>query len=448
MMMKQANPSTLFTLDPSRNYPVLVRGKGVYLYDDQGKQYLDAAAGIGVVAAGYGRKKIVTAMAAQALELPYVASNIFGNVPATRLAKRIARLMPFDNASIHFTSGGSEAVEAAIKICRQYFFDRDMPDKHILIGRQTSYHGATLGALSATGYAGRRKKFLPLLLDWPHIPPAYCYRCPFDDTYPGCDLACAHALEKTILEVGAKKVMGFIAEPIVGAAGGALVPPPDYWPVIRDICNRHEVFLIADEVLTGFGRTGKLFALEHWNVAPDLVVMAKGISSGYAPLGAIGVNRSIRTFFESKQMPLDHIFTFAANPVSTSAASAALDILEEESLVRNAAVIGEYMFQRLETLKKYAMVGDIRGLGLLAGIEFVRDISMRTPFPHQAGISKLIAGIALKKGLVTYPGTGVADGTAGDILSLFPPLTFTRDHVDEMVKKLDATLDEVTSIIT
>ncbi|MCK5348567.1 MAG: aminotransferase class III-fold pyridoxal phosphate-dependent enzyme, partial [Desulfobacula sp.] len=247
MMMKQANPSTLFTLDPSRNYPVLVRGKGVYLYDDQGKQYLDAAAGIGVVAAGYGRKKIVTAMAAQALELPYVASNIFGNIPATRLAKRIARLMPFDNASIHFTSGGSEAVEAAIKICRQYFFDRDMPDKHILIGRQTSYHGATLGALSATGYAGRRKKFLPLLLDWPHIPPAYCYRCPFDDTYPGCDLACAHALEKTILEVGAKKVMGFIAEPIVGAAGGALVPPPDYWPVIRDICNRHEVLLIADE---------------------------------------------------------------------------------------------------------------------------------------------------------------------------------------------------------
>ena len=188
--------SHLFTLDPSRDYPRLVRGEGVYVYDDQGKQYLDAIAGIGVVSIGYGRRRVAEAIASQAARLSYVAPNIFRNEPADRLAEFISRMLPGDLKYIHFTSGGSEAVEAAIKIGRQYYYERGLESKHLVISRWTSYHGATLGALSATGMQGRRKKFIPLLQDWPHIPPAYCYRCPFDKTYPGCELACARALDK------------------------------------------------------------------------------------------------------------------------------------------------------------------------------------------------------------------------------------------------------------
>ncbi|MDX2414450.1 MAG: aminotransferase class III-fold pyridoxal phosphate-dependent enzyme, partial [Desulfobacterales bacterium] len=274
--------SHLFTLDPTRNYPRLVRGEGVYVYDDQGKQYLDAIAGIGVVSIGYGRERVANAIASQAARLPYVAPNIFCNEPADRLADYIALLLPGDIKSIHFTSGGSEAVEAAIKIGRQYYYERGLKSKHLVISRWTSYHGATLGALSATGMHGRRKKFAPYLCDWPHISPAYCYRCPFGKAYPGCELPCARELERTIDQVGADKVMAFIAEPIVGAAGAALVPPPEYWPVVRDICNRHDILLIADEVITGFGRTGKPFAVNHWDVVPDMITMAKGLSGGYS----------------------------------------------------------------------------------------------------------------------------------------------------------------------
>jgi adenosylmethionine-8-amino-7-oxononanoate aminotransferase len=440
-------PSHLFSLDLSRDYPTLVRGEGVYVYDDQGKQYLDAIAGIAVVAIGYGRERVAKTIAEQAMKLPYVASNIFSNEPAIKLADQLARLMPGDCNSIHFTSGGSEAVEAAIKICRQYQYERGKGDKHVLIARWSSYHGATLGALSATGFASRRKKFLPLLLDWPHIPPAYCYRCPFDSDYPGCDLACARSLEEKINQIGQEQVMGFIAEPVVGAAGGALVPPLEYWPRVREICTLYDVLFIADEVLTGFGRTGKPFAVNHWGISPDMITMAKGLSSGYAPLGAIGISQKIRAVFQEKQVPFDHIFTFSSNPISTAAASEALKIWEEEQLSLRAEKTGEYMLRQLETLKKYEMVGDVRGLGLMAGIEFVQNRGTKEPFPIEKGVAKLVGKAALQKGLVTYPASGIIDGVKGDIISLFPPLVFTPHHVDEMVEKLKAALEEVERML-
>ncbi|HKK98996.1 MAG TPA: aspartate aminotransferase family protein [Desulfotignum sp.] len=439
-MQETFNP--LFTLDPSRSYPTLVRGSGAYLYDDQGQQYLDAIAGIAAVSLGYGRREIVAAIAAQAEQLPFAASNIFGNIPAARLARRLVDQSPHVFGSVHFTSGGSEAVETAFKICRQYFYDQGLSDKHLVISRWTSYHGATLGALSATGHKGRRKKFIPLLKDWPHIPPAYCYRCPYDMAYPACDMACARALEKQILDIGAEKVMAFIAEPVVGAAGGAMVPPAEYWPMVRDICTRHQVLLIADEVLTGFGRTGEMFALDHWQTSADLVIMAKGISSGYAPLGAIGVSRRIRSFFESRQTPLDHIFTFAANPVSTAAALCVMDILENESLVSHARTVGKYMHQQFKALNRFPIVGDIRGLGMMAGIELVKDKQTKQPFDPAAGMAARLGKAALKKGLVVYPGAGVVNGTAGDVISLFPPLIFTQEHVDEMIGKLVSAIQE------
>lgn len=438
--------SHLFTLDPTRDYPRLVRGEGVHVYDDQGKQYLDAIAGIGVVSIGYGRKRVADVIANQAARLSYAAPNIFRNEPADRLADTIARLLPGDLESIHFTSGGSEAVEAAIKIGRQYFYERGLESKRLVISRWTSYHGATLGALSATGMQGRRKKFTPLLQDWPHIPPAYCYRCPFGKTYPGCKLPCATELDKTINEAGADNVMAFIAEPVVGAAGAALVPPPEYWPIVRDICNRHDILLIADEVITGFGRTGKPFAVNHWDLVPDMISMAKGISGGYAALGAVGVSAKIRGVFEEKGIPFDHIFTFMANPISTAAAYEALQIWEEENLTEQAARTGEYLFEQLASLKRnHPMIGDVRGLGLMAGIEFVADTRTKEPFPVEKSVAKLAGKIALKNGLVTYPASGVVDGARGDTLSLFPPLIFSRQNVDELINKLDKTLADVKS---
>ncbi len=441
--------SHLFTLDPTRDYPRLIKGKGVHVYDDQGKQYLDAIAGIGVVNIGYGRKRVADAIASQATQLSYVAPNIFGNEPAHRLADYIAHLLPGNLKSVHFTSGGSEAVEAAIKIGRQYYYERGLKNKNLVISRWTSYHGATLGALSATGMQGRRKKFTPHLLEWPHILPAYCYRCPFGKTYPDCKVLCARELDKTINEVGADKVMAFIAEPIVGAAGAALVPPPEYWPMVRDICNRHDILLIADEVITGFGRTGKSFAVNHWDVVPDMITMAKGLSGGYACLGAVGVNTKIREVFEEKGIPFDHVFTFMANPISTAAAYEALQIWEEEKLTEQAERISGYLFDQLASLKQnHPLVGDVRGVGLMIGLELIADTSTKEPFPVEKSTAKLAGQIALENGLITYPVSGVIDGVRGDIISLFPPLIFSRKNVDELIDKLDKTFTELSLHLT
>lgn len=440
--------SHLFTLDSSRDYPCLVRGEGVYVYDDQGKQYLDAIAGIGVVNIGYGRKRVADAIAVQAASLSYAAPNIFCNEPALRLADYIAHLVPGDLRSVHFTSGGSEAVEAAIKIGRQYYYERGLKSKHQVISRWTSYHGATLGALSATGMYGRRKKFSPLLQDWPHIPPAYCYRCPFGKTYPGCELPCAGELERTIDRVGADNIMAFIAEPVVGAAGAALVPPAEYWPVVRDICSRHDILLIADEVITGFGRTGKSFAVNHWDVVPDMITMAKGLSGGYASIGAVGVSSKIRGFFEQQSIPFDHVFTFMANPVSAVAAHEALQIWEQENLTERAALMSVYLFEQLAALKQnHPMIGDVRGLGLMAGLELIADTATKDPFPVEKSAAGLVGQTALKNGLVIYPASGVIDGVQGDIVSLFPPLIFSRQHVDELIDKLDKTFTDVTPFL-
>ena len=242
--------------------------------------------------------------------------------------------------------------------------------------------------------------------------------------------------------------MAFIAEPIVGAAGAALVPPPEYWPVVRDICNRHDILLIADEVITGFGRTGESFAVNHWDVVPDMITMAKGLSSGYASLGAVGVSTKIRGIFKEKGIPFDHVFTFMANPISTAAAYEALQIWEEENLTDQAARMGGYLFKQLAGLKQdHPMIGDVRGLGLMAGLELIADTSTKEPFPIEKSAAKVVGQTALKNGLVTYPAPGVVDGVHGDIISLFPPLIFSRQNVDELIDKLDKTFTEVSLLL-
>ncbi len=437
----------LFTLDPSRAYPVIDHADHVYLWDVDGNQYLDAVAGLGVVNIGYGRTEVADAMAAQAAKMPFNAGNVFSNEPSIRLAGVIAELTPGDLNWVHFMSGGSEAVEVALKMARQYHVERGQPERDKVIGRWTSYHGATLGGLSVGGAVGRRAKYLPMLLDMPHIPPIYCYRCPFGLTYPTCQVTCADELEREILRVGPEKVAAFIAEPVVASVGGAIQPQAEYFPKIREICDRYGVLLIVDEVITGFGRTGTNFGIEHYGVVPDLMVMGKGISSGYAPLAAVAVREHVHQAFVDAKVSFEHIFTYGGNPVSAAAGLAVMDIYRREHLAEAAASQAEAFAAALAPLSEFWFVGDIRTIGLMGGIEFVANHATKEPFPASQKVAVMVREASLRNGIVTYPGTGMAGGAAGDIISLYPPLTVGTAELDEMAEKLQATFRDVAATL-
>lgn len=428
------------TSEEIQQTPVLVKGESVYVTDQKGKAYLDAISGIAVTNLGYGRKAITEAMAEQADQLPYCISNIFISPPPLELADKIASIAPGDLNFVHFTSGGSESVEAAIKLARQYHIETGNPEKYRVIARQQSYHGATLGALSATGMEKRRQACQPMLADFPHISPCYCFRCPFGKTHPHCDVQCARELEEAILAAGPETVSAFIAEPVVGSACGATVPPDDYFPMIRNICDTYNVLFIADEVITGMGRTGRYFAMEHWDAVPDMMTLAKSLSGGYSPLGAVIVSDKIRSVFDEKERVFEHIFTYAANPISTTAAIKVLDIIEEENLIDRARDMGRYLFKKMEMLKHHEMVGDIRGKGLLMGIELVKDRAGNKPFDPSLKAAAKLGRIALDKGLVIYPGSGSVDGRSGDHFLICPPLIITKEQCDTIVSLLDESI--------
>jgi adenosylmethionine-8-amino-7-oxononanoate aminotransferase len=432
----QGESGHLFTLDPRRIYPVLTRGEGVHVWDAEGNRYLDAIAGIATVTLGYGRTEVVEALASQAARLPFAASNIFANEPVIELARAVAEVAPGDLDWVHFTSGGSEAIEVAIKMARQYHVERGQPKRHLVIGRQTSYHGATIAGLSVAGAQLRRRKYEPLLMAAPHIPAAYCYRCPWGLEYPGCGLPCASDLERTIATLGEENVAAFIVEPIVASVGGAIPPRPEYFPEIREICDRHGVLLIVDEVVTGFGRTGKAFAVDHWNVVPDLMVVGKGLSGGYAPLGAVVARRKIHQAFVDTGAPFEHIFTYGGNPISAAAGLVVLDIWAREQLTESVASLAGEFAAALEGFRAFEFVGDVRSVGFMAGIEFVADRATREPFPADLRFGSVVRDACLHAGVITYPGSGMADGTRGDIISLYPPLTFTRADIDDMAARL------------
>jgi adenosylmethionine-8-amino-7-oxononanoate aminotransferase len=435
----------LLPLDPTRSYPILDRGEGVFVWDNEGNRYLDAIAGIAVTNLGYGRDEIVDAIERQARRLPFSIANTFLNQPAIELARLVAALAPGDLSYVHFASGGSEAIEIAMKFARQYHVERGKPEKTTFISRWTSYHGATLAALSLTGSHGRRAKYEPLLLDVPHIPPCYCYRCPLALRYPSCEVRCADELERAILSVGAERVAAFVAEPVVASVGGAIGTPDEYFPMIREICDRHDVLLIADEIVTGFGRTGATFAVEHSACIPDLLVMGKGMSAGYSPLAGVAIREHIYDTFANRGVPFEHVFTYGGNPLSAAAGVAALEIFEREAIVRHVASVAPYFREKLQTLLRFPFVGDVRSIGLMAGLEFVADRDSLEPFPAERGFARLVHTTSLRHGLVTYPGTGMADGRRGDIISLYPPLIFTRDNIDEMVECLGSAFDEIAA---
>jgi adenosylmethionine-8-amino-7-oxononanoate aminotransferase len=440
--------SHLFGRSAARPAPRVTRAEGVWIETEDGRRILDGSSGALVASIGHGVTEVIEAQRAQAESVSYVHGTHFTVDAQELLAERLSALAPGDLDRVYPVSGGSEANESAMKLARQYFLETGRPARHKVIARWTSYHGNTLGALSLSGHVARRRQYTPMLLDEPHIPPCYCYRCPFDLEYPSCGVKCAHALEDEIKRQGPEYVAAFIAEPIVGAAGGALTPPPDYFPIIRAICDRYEVLFIADEVMTGIGRTGKSFAVNHWNVVPDVITTGKGVSGGYAPLAAMIVRRPIYEAIANGSGAFVNGFTYGGHPPSMAAGAAVLKYVADHDLVANAARRGAYLAAKLEPLRSRHIVGDIRGMGLMWGIEFVRDRATKAPFPRSQQIAECVGAIAFERGLIIYPGFGNADGVDGDQILIGPPLVITEAEIDLLVEMLTAAIDEVDGIIT
>lgn len=427
----------VFYRNVSRSYAEVDHGEGIYLYDREGNKYIDACSGAAVSNIGHGRTRVAQAMMRQAEKVAFSHLSRWTSAPVRELANMVAELAPGSLNRLYLVSGGSEATESALKMARQYFLERDGKTcKYKIISRWNAFHGNTIGALSMTG-DGRRKKYTPYLLDFPHIETCYCYRCPFGRERASCGVECAHALERCIKFNGAESIAAFIAEPVVGAASGALTPHPDYFKIIRQICDRHDILFIDDEVMTGFGRTGSMFAMEDFGVVPDLICAAKGMSSGYAPLGAVIAKDEIYDAFRQGTGTFVHGHTYGGNPLSAAAAVEVIKIIQEEKLVDNARVNGEILLRQLqEKILPFRFVGDVRGKGLMLGVELVRDKDSKEPFERKLGIAEKLTQTLMRHGVVVYPGGGMVDGENGDQFLLAPPLIITKEQIDELIEKM------------
>ncbi len=439
------NNEAVFPRNFLKSYPQASRAEGCFVYTTEGRRYLDASGGAAVVTIGHGVEEVARAMADQASRLAYVHSSQFHIGVVEKLAQRILALAPHGmrrNGRVYFTSGGSEATETAIKLARQYWLERGNQKRTRVISRRQSYHGATLGALSVSGNVRRREPFAPLLSEWGHVAPCFCYRCPFDLQYPECNVDCADDLERLLARDGDDDVAAFIFEPVSGATLGAVVPPDGYVQRLAEICRRHQILFIADEIMTGMGRTGKPFAVEHWGVVPDMILVGKGVASGYAPLGAVIVAGHVAEAIARGSGSFLHGFTYNSHPVSAAAGNAVLDYIERENLFARVEPAGQELGAALERLKRFSIVGHVRGLGLLWGVELVRDTKTREPFPPDARIAARIAEDALESGVLTYPMQGCVDGHRGDHILLAPPFTITSGMIQMLATALEhATAD-------
>jgi adenosylmethionine-8-amino-7-oxononanoate aminotransferase len=413
--------------------PMISHGQGIYLYDQQGKRYLDGSGGPLVVNVGHGRPEIIEAMQRQLESVAYVHAIMFTSDPLERYAEELAEVVNMPDPRFYFLSSGSEVVEAAIKLARQIQIARGENNRNLIVSRHMSYHGMTLGALSASGRPPLRKPYLDMLNEWPHVEPPYPYRRDLTGTQA------AEKLEQVFLGYGPDRIAAFIAEPISGASLGAAVPPADYWPFIRQVCDRYGVLLIADEVLVGFGRTGKWWALEHWDVSPDIMVSAKGAAGGYFPFGFVSARQEDVSQIQHKLGDFNHGGTFSHHAVGAAAALATLGVIKNEHLVENAARMGVLLGAKLQTaLGSLANVGDIRGRGLFWGIEIVQNRDTKDPFPAGRHVAWQLWQKAFDLGLVVYYSQGCVDGVNGDIIMVGPPLIVSEEQLDEIVELLTA----------
>jgi adenosylmethionine-8-amino-7-oxononanoate aminotransferase len=441
-----ANDLALFPRNFHKDFPVAIRGEGSWIFSADGRKFLDASGQAAVVNIGHGVAEIGRAMAEQSSRIAFAHTTQFHSESAETLAARLLAMAPPNfqkGGRVYFTSGGSEATETAIKLARQYHLEKGQAARYRIISRRQSYHGSTLGAMTVSGNVARRAPYQPMLAEWGHIAPCFCYHCPFEKTFPHCGLACADDLNSFLNANDAESVAAFIFEPVVGATLGAAAPPEGYLTRVAEICRKRGLLLIADEVMTGIGRTGKPFAVQHWGIEPDIILTGKGIASGYAPLGAVLVAANVVEVFERGSGAFKHGFTYQAHPVATAAGNAVLDYIEAHKLFERVAPAAESLRAALAALQSHRHVGDVRGLGLLVGIEFLRDKDSRAAFEPSLAIAEKIRAAAMEGGVLTYPTQGCVDGTSGDHILLAPPFIITPEESALIARALSAALAKV-----
>jgi adenosylmethionine-8-amino-7-oxononanoate aminotransferase len=419
----------------------VARAEGAWLFTPDGRRILDAAGGAIVANVGHGRAEVARAVARALEETSYLVPP-FATEGRVRLVERLVeRWLPPGLTRVTFTSGGSESVDAALRLARLHHVAAGRPERWKIVGRDLSYHGTTLGTLAAGGHERRRAGLEPLLLDFPRAPTHYCLRCPLGLRYPTCDVACVDEVERAIERAGPESVAAVVAEPIVGSTAGALVPPDAYWPRLAELCRRHGVLLIADEVMTGFGRTGRRFAVDHWGVAPDILVGGKGLAGGYAPMGAVFAREEVVAPIAARGD--DFMFvTFSGHPGAVAAAEAVLEILEREELVARSAAAGAELRKRLGVLESHPHVAEVRGRGLLLAVELVRDRESLEPFAPEERITARVVGAGLAEGVFFYPGGA---GAARDVICLGPPFTIGDEEIERITEVLPRAIDRATA---
>jgi adenosylmethionine-8-amino-7-oxononanoate aminotransferase len=435
-----------------KTFPPAVRGEGAYLWDAQGKQYLDFSGSAAVNFIGHGVAEIVEAMTEQARSLEFVHGSQFTTPIAEQYASELLEFAGehFRGGAVYFCSGGSEAIEAALKLARQYQVEVGNFGRSEIISREQSYHGATLGAVAVSRNKRRREIYRPMIREFSTVTAPYCYRCAYDCT-DGCfNCGQEYALEvEAAIAAAGGKVAGIILEPVSGATLGAVVPPRGYLEKVAEICREHEVLLIADEVMSGVGRTGRNFAVDHWGVAPDILVTAKGLSSGYAPLGAVIISQQVVKAIATGTGSFIHGFTYSSHPISLAAGRAVLGHIGKHKLVdaadsKREGAIAAKLKDGLTQLRDLNSVGDVRGIGLLWAVEFVSNPASKTPFPFEKNFSGRVAQAAVERGLLVYPVQGCADGDCGDHVLIAPPAVITEQQIGWACEQLAAAIEEAS----
>lgn len=431
------------------DYPVIARAEGIYLWDTSGKRYIDGSGGSSVVTGvGHGVKEIPAAMARQAQDYSFYPAHVFSNAKLLELVDLLSGIAPGemrDNCKIWMTVTGSESTDDSARLARQYWMTKGEVSKHIVIGRWQAFHGDNIFSVGMSGLTVRRRAYLPMMRDMPKIPPAFCYRCPYEKTHPSCNLLCARALEDAICQAGQENVAAFIAEPVVGSALAACPAPEGYFEVIREICDRYDVLMIADEVMTALGRTGKMWGIEHWDCTPDILAMSKSLTCGYYPVAAVMARDEIWEILRQADSHFRAGHTMNASAVGMAAAIETVKYIQKNRLTDNARDVGGYFLERLHELLDFRTVGDVRGKGMMVGFEFVTDKATKEPFPLEKAISRLFSGITFERGLVTYPCGGTVRGVAGDTIMMAPPMITTRTQIDEIMGILHESMREFES---
>jgi adenosylmethionine-8-amino-7-oxononanoate aminotransferase len=432
-----ASPASIETRGTTR----LVRGRGVYVWDAQGRRYLDGLASLWNVNVGHGRREIARAIAEQTRRLEYAPTLLgFSSEPAERLAERVARMAPRGLSRVLFTSGGSDANETVIRLVRLYWRLRGRPEKIKFIARDQAYHGSSTGAASLTGLSNFHRYYEPMMSGVVRMPRPFCYRCDWNLTQPGCGIVCADELERIIEREGADTIGAFIAEPVQGV-GGVVPPPPGYFERIRAICDKHDILFVVDEVITGFGRLGTPFGIQRWQAVPDMIVFAKGVTSGYLPLGGVILQEKVyETLLDAgPEFALHHGFTYSGHPVVCAAALANLDIIEREGLIQRVRKLAPAFARRMKKLERHDVVGEARCIGLMGALELVRDKRTKAPFPAEVGIAAKVRDAIREHGVIVRAGA--------DVIAVCPPFIIELEQIDRMIEAMDSALSEIAASV-